>query len=540
MRHATPHIPFIAAVLPVIAGCAAAAAGVGSVDPSVMAEAAVPTSFPAGTVANAAAHQAAGFALLYENGPISREEYAARRAALAEAMEEDGVFVAFGFVASGSDYSQTSTFRYLTGVVEPGAGLIMVKKDGRVDEILFVQPRDPARELWDGVRLGAERAQTLTGIPTLTNDRFSSTLDSLVSEHATLYSLVTLFPDGPRDRVLTREQQMLQRAVDAGAGTRVVSLNQQLQQLRARKSKTELDMIRRAVHVSALAHREAIRSVEPGMNEFEIQGLIEYFFRRHGADGPAYASIVGSGPNSSTLHYRTADRFMEEGEVLLMDVGASYRGYAADITRTIPVGYRFTPEQRALYEVVLEAQKAAESRVVPGGRWATVNAAADSVIAAGLARLGLIDSPDATYVCASPQNDNRCLQYRLFYMHSLGHGVGLDVHDPDISLLDSFQEGSAFTIEPGVYVRSDVFTYLRESPENTAMANRLRPQVERFRDTGVRIEDVYVIGENGLERVSAEVPREPDEIERLRAERGLGQESRRPDVVDWYRATDGR
>jgi Xaa-Pro aminopeptidase len=132
------------------------------------------------------------------------------------------------------------------------------------------------------------------------------------------------------------------------------------------KSSAELDRIRRAVHISTLAHREAMRAVAAGMNEFEIRALLEYTFLRNGADGPAYASIVGSGPNSTTLHYRAADRFMNDGEVLLIDAGASYGGYAADVTRTLPVNGRFSPEQRAIYEVVLAAQKAAESEVRPG------------------------------------------------------------------------------------------------------------------------------------------------------------------------------
>jgi Xaa-Pro aminopeptidase len=470
--------------------------------------------------------------------PVSREEYAARRAALAGQMG-DGVFVLFGareaevgIFPSG----QSSNFRYLTGIIEPEAALIITKRGAEVEELLFVRPRNPSRELWDGVRIGAEGAQAITGIPSLTSERFLGTLQDLVREHPTLYTLTPMMPDLAGEATLSREQQILRRMIERSDDTKLVSLSEPLQRMRARKSSSELDMIRRAVYVSSLAHREAMRSIAPGMNEFEIHGLVEYFFRRHGADGPAYASIIGSGPNSTTLHYRSSDRFMRDGEVVLLDVGASYQGYAADITRTLPVNGRFSREQREIYEVVLDAQKAAEGAIRPGGRWLEPNAAANRIISEGLARLGLIDSPDATYYCESPSAGYQCPQHRLYYMHSLGHGLGLDVHDPDISVLESFQPGSVFTIEPGIYVRSDVLDHLRDTPENRAMIERLRPAVARYRDIGVRIEDVYSVGIEGLERISANVPREIAEIEAMMGETGVGLQNRRPEVVEWYRS----
>jgi Xaa-Pro aminopeptidase len=267
---------------------------------------------------------------------------------------------------------------------------------------------------------------------------------------------------------------------------------------------------------------------------------VEFTFRRNGAERPAYSSIVGSGPNSTTLHYRDADRFMQPGEVLLMDVGASYRGYAADVTRTVPVDGTFSPEQRAIYAIVLEAQKAAESAVRPNTSWQQVSAAADRVLATGLARIGLIDAPEATFDCAAPGGRvGTCPQMRLFYMHGLGHGVGLDVHDPDVYLTyGTFQRGSAFTIEPGIYVRADVFDFLPDTPGNRAMIERRRAAVERHRNIGVRIEDVYFLTDTGVERVSAGVPREIEEVEALMREAGLAQQQRRPDVVEWYRATE--
>jgi Xaa-Pro aminopeptidase len=230
---------------------------------------------------------------------------------------------------------------------------------------------------------------------------------------------------------------------------------------------------------------------------------------------------------------------MQENEVLLIDAGASYRGYAADITRTMPVNGTFSSDQRAIYEIVLRAQKAAESLVRTGVTWAELNQAAEREIAAGLTALGLIESPEATYRCESARFGNQCPQYRLYYMHGLGHGIGLDVHDPEISYTAGFQPGSVFTIEPGVYIRADALDYLPETPANRALIERLRPVVERYRNIGVRIEDNYIVSAAGVERVSSGVPREIAEIEALMREPGLDP-GRQQELVEWYRATTPR
>jgi Xaa-Pro aminopeptidase len=479
---------------------------------------------------------------LAEPRPIGQAEYAQRRAYVAEEMG-DGVLVVFGAGDPELEFlpfGQNSSFRYLTGILEPEAALILVRTGSRLEPILFVQARDPASEIWEGSRLGVEGARSLTGLRTETNDRLSATLDSLLNTRATLHTLASL-PTGraAAGAVLTREQQFLRRLVDRNPSLRLVSLEEALDVIRSRKSPAELDLIRRAVHVSTLAHREAIRSVEPGMNEFEIEAVVEFLFRRNGAERPAYSSIVGSGPNSTTLHYRDADRVMQDGELLLMDVGASYQGYAADVTRTVPINGRFTADQRAIYNIVLNAMKMAEEEISAGARWADLDNAANRVITQGLDRLGLIDSPDATYDCQTPQGPGKCPQFRLYYMHSLGHGVGLDVHDPDASYFGSFQPGSAFTVEPGIYVRGDVLDYLMDTAENRAMRERLRSSVARYAGTGVRIEDVYVVTEAGVERVSSGVPREINEVEALMTETGLGQFGRRGGIVDWHPATSG-
>jgi len=336
---------------------------------------------------------------------------------------------------------------------------------------------------------------------------------------------------------LNAGQQVIARLRNMHPRLEVESIQRALNLQRGVKSVAELDRIRRAVIISALAHREAMRSTEPGMNEFEVRALLEYMFRRNGADGPSYGSIVGSAANSTTLHYQASDRFMNAGEVLLIDASASYAGYASDITRTFPVNGRFTTEQRAIYEVVLAAQKAAESRLRKGATWVNLNDAATAELKKGLAALGLIDSAEATFDCGNRQ----CPQVGLFYVHGLGHGVGLDVHDPDVSETQAgFGPGSAVTIEPGLYIRGDAFDNLRDTPANRAMIARLRPALEKYRNIGVRIEDVFLFTDNGVERASSLVPREIAEIEALMRERGLDEATRSRDVVEWFRATRGR
>ncbi|HWK89794.1 MAG TPA: aminopeptidase P N-terminal domain-containing protein [Longimicrobium sp.] len=471
--------------------------------------------------------------------PISREEFAGRRRALAETLG-DGVLLALGALEPESDYmpfSQNSPFRYLTGVTEPGAALVMVKQGGRTREMLFVTPRDPSREVWEGARLGSDAATRLTGIPARSAEGLMAALDSLLSGSVTLYTISPLGSDGSRLEFLRPDQQVVQALKREHPQIRVEDASEKLFRIRSVKSPAELDMLRRSVLITTLAHREAMRAVEPGMNEFEIQALIEATFRRFGAERPSFGSIVGSGPNSTTLHYNKADRFMQAGETLVMDIGSAYNGYAADVTRTVPVSGRFSPEQRQVYEVVLAAQKAAEQQAGRGVSFGAISQTAARVVSEGLARLGLIEAADATYDCGRG-GAQKCPQYRLFYMHGLGHGIGLDVHDPEAAYAEYggvFAVGSAFTIEPGIYVRADVLDYLPDTPTNRAMKERIRGTVERYRNIGVRIEDDYFVTANGVERVTQHAPREIAEIEALMAQESFWNRERRPEIVEWYR-----
>src|SRR5690606_18038303 len=257
----------------------------------------------------------------------------------------------------------------------------------------------------------------------------------------------------------------------------------------------------------------------------------EYTFRRYGAARPAFASIVGSGPNSTSLHYNQNDRFMRDGETVVIDVGANYRGYSADVTRTLPVNGRFSEEQRLIYQTVRNAQMAAEREARPGASFATLARAAAMALAEGLAEAGLIESPTARFEC---NVQGGCMQYQLYYMHGLGHGIGLEVHDPDQWQFGEIGVNSVFTIEPGIYVRENALDMLPDTPANRALRQRLAPAVERYANIGVRIEDDYIIGTDGAEWISV-APREIDEVEAMMARPWTGPSERNAEMVNWWR-----
>jgi Xaa-Pro aminopeptidase len=468
-----------------------------------------------------------------------QQEYRARRAALASRLPADGVLLALGAPEPRHDYLpffQDPSFFYLTGIREPGAALAMAKRGGAITTTMFVQPRIPAQEVWSGTRLGAEAVSRLTGAAARSTDELRSVIDSLLRGGAPLH-VVGDFPgrgDGA-ERPLTADEQFVESLRRRHSGLRVQVANGTVEQMRGTKSPTELAFIRQAVEITVRAHNEVLRALEPGMNEFELQGLIEYTFRRNGAERPAFASIVGSGPNATTLHYNTNDRFIEPGDMVVMDIGASYKGYAADVTRSLPADGTFSAEQRAIYQLVRDAQAAAERQARIGARAALMSDSASATLAAGLARLGLIESPTARYDCEADGARGECPQLRLYYMHGLGHGIGLEVHDPEQYYFTGvIRPGSAFTIEPGVYIRANVLEVLPQTPRNRALAARLRPVVERYKNIGVRIEDDYVVTERGVEWISR-APRELAEIEQLMRGTYGGPAARDPTLVDAYR-----
>jgi Xaa-Pro aminopeptidase len=226
---------------------------------------------------------------------------------------------------------------------------------------------------------------------------------------------------------------------------------------------------------------------------------------------------------------------MRAGDLLLIDAAASFGGYSADVTRTFPVSGRFTPEQREVYQIVRDAQSAAERAAKPGVAWRDVSRAATAVIAEGLTRLGLIESPTAMYQCGTPDRPRQCSQVSMYYMHGLGHGIGLAVHDPDQKDRDGIAVGSAYTIEPGIYVRQELLDIIPRAG-NEALLARIAPAVRKYANTGVRIEDDYIVTEGGVKWISC-VAREADEVEALMREPVKGPAVRDAEKTAWYGAT---
>jgi Xaa-Pro aminopeptidase len=332
------------------------------------------------------------------------------------------------------------------------------------------------------------------------------------------------------------DEQLVDRLKRKHGALKVTPVNEIVEQLRGTKSPAELSLIKQAVEITVRAQREAIASLKDGMNEFELQALIEYTFRRNGADRPSFATIVGSGPNSTTLHYNADDRFIGINDMVVMDIGASYKGYAADVTRTVPASGHFSTTQRDIYQLVRDAQAAAERQATPGAFSRLMSDSANVVLATGLAKLGLIEAPGATYDCSTGPSPRQCPQYRMYYMHGLGHGIGLEVHDPEQFYYTSrIAPGSAFTIEPGIYVREHVLEEMPDTPRNREIAAKLRPYVSLYKNVGVRIEDDYAVTERGVEWMSR-APREIAELEALMKEEWTAPAKRDREMVGRYRA----
>ncbi|HJU90821.1 MAG TPA: Xaa-Pro aminopeptidase [Gemmatimonadaceae bacterium] len=452
---------------------------------------------------------------------IPLAEYAARRNALAAELDS-GVVVAFGarepMVAWGQ-FRQHPAFRYLTNFDEPDAVLVLVKRGGTLRNYIFTNPVSPRYQLYVGIPADSASVARATGLSKRPLPALRAMLDSLVGSGLPLYTLAD-FGSGDasgRDTV-TLGASFVADLKRSHPSVTIHDAHPLVDKLRARKSPQEMALLRRAIAITDDAHRAAMAAMTAGIPERAIQAVIERTFLEGGAEGPGFGSIVGSGPNSTTLHYVKNTRTMRAGDVVVMDIGASYEGYSADITRTVPVSGRFTADQRAVYEIVLEAQKAAERATKVGVSRNDWQAAADSVIARGLARLGLIESSgaefDAPWSNECERRARLCKQYALWMPHGLGHGIGLEVHDPAIYYEEAgtFGEGDVFTIEPGIYVNPDVLKLLPDTPRNRALMAKIRGAVTRYANTGVRIEDDFVVTARGLERLS-KAPREIAEVE---------------------------
>jgi Xaa-Pro aminopeptidase len=457
---------------------------------------------------------------------IPEREFAARRDSLAKRIDS-GVVIAFGGRTPITDFGpfhQLPAFHYLTNFDEPDAALVMVVRRGAGSSTLFLTPADPRRAFYYGWRPDSADVRRTHGINGRSFAALRAVADSLASTGLPFYTLDD-FEDADFARAdsLTRGREFVHALGARRAGLIVRDAHSIVDQLRAKKSPAEIALLRKAAEISSEGHRAAMLAPVP-QHEYELQAALEYTFTRLGASRPAYGSIVGSGQNGTQLHYMKDRGATKPGDVVVIDAAAEYEGYAADITRTIPVSGTFSSEQKKIYQIVRDAQAAAERNSKPGMHASAAQDSSVAVRARGLAALGLIESEEATFDPPWQANCERqpasCKQAMFWMIHGISHGLGLAVHDPaQFSYGDRvYKPGDVFTIEPGIYVSTRMLDALPDTPKNRAFIATVKPVVAKYENTGVRIEDDYVITETGVERIST-APREIAEIEALMKKR---------------------
>jgi Xaa-Pro aminopeptidase len=433
---------------------------------------------------------------------IDTREYARRRRQLMRMAGRDAIVIvpaAPERVRSNDShypYRQDSDFHYLSGFPEPGAVLALIHGRAQGETILFCRERDPERERWDGARAGTEGAVKDYGFDdAFPIDDIDDILPGMIEGRTRVYYHFGHDPEFDLKLIGWVNRVRADARKGAVPPHEFVALSHLLHDLRLYKSRSELRLMKKSAKIAAAAHVRAMRATRPGMNEHEIEAELLHEFRRHGAV-PSYEPIVGGGANACVLHYRANDAPLRDGDLLLIDAGAEYACYASDITRTFPVNGRFSPEQRALYDIVLAAQAAAIDEVRPGRPFDAYHEAAVRVITRGLIRLGLLEG--------SLEKNLREHAYRRFYMHKTGHWLGLDVHDVGDYRVDGefrlLEPGMVVTVEPGIYIAPD----LKKVPA-------------RWRGIGIRIEDDVVVTRGDPEILTNAVPRDPDAIEALMA-----------------------
>lgn len=431
--------------------------------------------------------------------PIHGNRHQARRAALAAVIAQQGGGVVV--VASGQEiirnrdnpfaFRSHSDFLYMTGFPEPDAWWLMrVEPNGAAQNLLACRPRDTEREIWDGVRVGPERAAQVYGVDVSIDIQIlDQTMIEWSANLPAFYAHVGMHAE--MDERLRNWLNALRAKGRSGvsAPDRIVDISQAIARLRLTKDEDEIATMQRAADISSQAHIRAMRACKPGRREYELEAELLHGFRIQGAQSVAYGSIVASGPHSCILHHRAGDRAMREGELVLIDAGCELDGYASDITRTFPVSGRFTAQQRDCHDLVVAAQQAAIDVTRPGATMPDPHQAAVKVLAQGMVDLGLIRDKSVDDII----NDE---DYKRFYMHRTGHWLGLDVHDVgDYNM--AFAPGMVMTIEPGIYIRP-------------------APDIDpSFWNIGIRIEDDALITPEGCRLLTRGVPVAAKEIEAL-------------------------
>jgi Xaa-Pro aminopeptidase len=481
----------------------------------------------------------------YGGAEALRADLAARRANAMAALGPESVLIAWSAPAKvystdvNYEYRQESNMLYLSGITQEESILMLIPGAKTVKEILFTRDPDPRREHWEGHTLTPAEVTDQSGVrrvyslgvfqsvvdgllagkwdgmrPEFSAEEFGAFFDAVKTGKARLgiFERVGPPPGGGRGAAPAQSSTPAPGSRAAWAlemaakhpGVTPFDASSIVRTLRQVKTPYEQEVLTRSVEISAEAHVEGMKAARPERWEYEVEAAIEYWYLKNGAMSWGYPSIVGSGPNATTLHYGASTRQMKDGDLLLVDAAGNFQGLTGDITRTYPVNGKFTPAQREIYNLVLASQEAGMAAAKLGAPTNSIAQACRSVIADGLLKLGLI-----TEATPGPAQN---AQVSRWYTHGPTHGIGIDVHDP---LGQTLVAGSAFVIEPGLYIREVVLSELPKTPENAAFIDRVRPAMAKYKNLGVRIEDSFLMTEQGLVRLSTKAPRQISEIEKI-------------------------
>ena len=463
-------------------------------------------------------------------GDELRDDLVARRSQLLQKLEPSSMLVLFSAAPKvysndvDYEYRQDSTLYYLTGIDQEDTVLVMVPGARTKRAVLFVRAPDARREHFNGHSLTKEEATARSGIETVyyTNE-FEPFFDSMLerrpygvrrgdqaarAEYDGFFTAVTdgkariallLQPRPGLSGQLGPAHEFANKVRERFIGVAVTDVTNLLWSLRQTKTSYEQKILTKSVEISSEAQRAGMRAAHPGAFEYEVESAIEAVYLKNGAMTPGYPSIVGSGPNSTILHYSRSSRRMQAGELLLVDAAGSYEYLTGDITRSYPVSGTYNEQQKEIYRLVLAAQEAGMQAARAGNKTADIEAAAEEVVKAGLLKLGLI-------------TDAKGDQFRTWYTHGICHFIGMDVHDVG-DYEQPLGPGMAFVIEPGIYIREAALEALEPTAENKAFIEKVKPAVMKYKDVGVRIEDSFLLTESGLKRLSSPVPRTVEEVE---------------------------
>ncbi|HMT07964.1 MAG TPA: aminopeptidase P family protein [Pyrinomonadaceae bacterium] len=434
-------------------------------------------------------------------------ELAKRRAAVAAKMADNSVMILMSaepkLYTNDVDYvyRQENNLYYLTSLKQNGATLVIAKSGGKFTETLFLPKRVPLREAWEGKMYSREQATAISGLTRIFDaSERKEFLDGLkAKKDAGPANIYLLLPDNENDVNGKREFAQELALSKELTGYKVENAQPIFAELRHIKSPYELKLMQHAVDISTEAHMRSMATVGRVDWEYELHAEVEYTFRRRNADFWGYPSIVGCGPNATTLHYVESQSPVKKGELLLMDVGAEYEHYTADVTRTFPVNGKFTKEQAEIYQIVYDAQEAVAKATKPGVTFSELSAIARNTINEGLFKLGLV-------------LDKNSRQVNVWNIHGLGHWLGMNVHDVG-DYGAKLAPGMIYTNEPGIYIREDALDNLPNTPEMNAFKEKVRPMFEKYKNIGVRIEDDMLVTESGVEWMTAKLPRSISDIE---------------------------